>query len=668
LLDALSDLAGLAARGLGIPAALIRAGTASGPGTLAAYGDCENPEFTERLAISLSDHADETFGDLILLDRSPIALPPEKARLAEGLARQAAALLELGVQASPRPVSVEEQLARDLSGRIEAADRTRVFADIFRNIQVGVFVWKLEGPVAEARFRLLATNSAAARMTRLTIDDLIGKTMQEAFPGVHRSGLPENCAKVIASGQSLDLGDAPCGEGGEQYTAKIIPLPNETVAVVFDNVTEERRNREVLRQNEERYRLLFENNPQPMWLFDPDSLRFLNVNDAALTRYGYTREEFLALTVSDIWFEEDRAQFDQVMDALRKKRTLSGVRRHRRKDGSAIHAEVFHHYISFTTREAVIALSNDITDKLEALERLRHSEERYRTLAAISPVGLYRVDLNGRWSFVNEHMCRLLGWKLDELIGTEAPAIMHAGDVGWVTEAWHSAAGREEPFHAEYRILTKDGRIIWVMGNALTDKAPDGSRIGFVGTVTDITERKQAEILLACQKRTLALIASGLPLQEVLENLVQSVERESAGGIGAVLLTEAPGNELNWTAAATLPAAFRAACGLIPPDASGGPIGLAAERKASVHRPDLGAAGGTVGKRRCGMGYRPARPGPSWAPGGRFWASSPSSTPIPANRPLTIPSSWRRLRTWRSSPSSAIAKRRWPAKTRNCKR
>ena len=113
LLEALSDLAGLTARVLGIPATLIRAGTASGPGTLAAYGDCENPDFTERLVISLRDNADEPFGDLILLDRSPIALPPEKARLAESLARQAAALMELGMQASQRPVSVEEQF-RDI--------------------------------------------------------------------------------------------------------------------------------------------------------------------------------------------------------------------------------------------------------------------------------------------------------------------------------------------------------------------------------------------------------------------------------------------------------------------------------------------------------------------------------------------------------------------------
>jgi PAS domain S-box-containing protein len=603
----------------------------------------------------------------------------------------------------------------DMTEKEKAESRTRVFADIFRNIQVGVFVWKLEGKVESASFRLLATNSAAARMSKLSIDDLIGKTMHEAFPGVHRSGLAQNCAHVIATGESMDLGDAPCGDDGSQYTAKIIPLPNDTVAVVFENVTAERKNRQVLRESverfeliakatndavwewepasgrtwwnerayqlfgyapgtaprleawkerihpedrervlaslsrvetesaltwvreyrlcridgaiahiyergyalrdgsgkplrmlgamldvtdqkraeaamresEARYRLLFLNNPQPMWLFDADSLRFLDVNETALASYGYSRGEFLGLTVRDIWLEADGHLLDAALRDLRVKGVLSGVRRHRRKDGSVLHVEVFHHYIQFPGKGAIIALSNDITDKLEALERLRHSEERYRTLAAISPVGLYRVDLKGHWTFVNEHMCSLLGWKLEELAGKAAPAIMHSEDVGWVTDTWNRAAAESRPFRAEYRVLPRDGRPIWVMGNALADKAADGSAIGFVGTVTDITERKQAEILLACQKRTLAQVASGLPLQEVLESLAQSVGRESSGGIGAVLLPEGTAGNLAWTAASALPPAFREDCGPVPCGSEGGPVGLAAEGKEPFICPEL---------------------------------------------------------------------------------
>jgi PAS domain S-box-containing protein len=364
--------------------------------------------------------------------------------------------------------------------------------------------------------------------------------------------------------------------------------PMRMLGAMLD-ISDLKRAEAAVRESEKRYRLLFLNNPQSMWLFDPGTLRFLDVNEAALARYGYTRGEFLALNLRDIWLEEDRPLLEQMTEELRRKRSLSGVRRHRLKDGTVVHAEVFYHYIRFPAQDtrfpaqdAVIALSNDITDKLEALERLRHSEERYRTLAAISPVGLYRVDLKGKWIFVNEHMCRLLGCKPGDLLGSDAPPIMHPDDIQWVTEAWHSAEAEKRPFHAEYRVLSKDGRIIWVMGNALADKASDGTPIGFVGTITDITERKQAEILLACQKRTLALIASGLPLQDVLESLVQSVERESAGGMGAVLLWDGPTGSLAWTAAAALPEGFRSPCGPIPLGEAGGPLGLAAERKESI--------------------------------------------------------------------------------------
>jgi PAS domain S-box-containing protein len=486
-------------------------------------------------------------------------------------------------------------IALDMTEKEKAESRTRVFADIFRNIQVGVFVWKLEGGIENAHFRLLATNSAAARMTKLSIDDLIGKTMMEAFPGVHRSGLARNCAHVIATGEPMDLGDAPCGDDGTQYTAKIIPLPNDTVAVVFENVTEERKNRQVLRNSVERFELIAKATNDAVWEWEPASGRTW-WNERAYQLFGYAEGTPPGM---DAWKErlhpEDRERVLASLSRVETEGALTWVREYRlsRTDGSIAHV----YERGYALRDAegkplrMLGAMLDMTDKLEALERLRHSEERYRTLAAISPVGLYRVDLQGHWTFANEHMCRLLGWKLEALIGKDAPVIMHPEDIEWVTKAWSAAARENRPFHAEYRIVPRDGRTIWVMGNALADKASDGSSIGFVGTVTDITERKQAEILLACQKRALAQVASGLPLQEVLESLAQSVGRESAGGMGVVLMPDGPDGSLAWTAASALPPAFLMDCAPIPIGASDGPLGLAAERKAPILCPDLSAEG-----------------------------------------------------------------------------
>ncbi|HKP95416.1 MAG TPA: PAS domain S-box protein [Fibrobacteria bacterium] len=731
----------------------------------------------------------------------------------------------------------------DVTEREKAEARIRVFADIFRNIQAGLFVWQLEGPTERARFRLLATNAAAARMTGLSIDDVIGKTMQEAFPAIFDLGLTAKCLHVMATGESLDLGEIAYGDSRDpagHYAAKIIPLPNDNVAVAFENVTEERRNREALRQSverfelisqatndavweykpatgdtwwnertfqlfgydsdrmapsmdawkkrlhpedrdrvlesfrkisdggadtwvreyrinrsdgaighiyergyvvrgeagapvrmlgamlditefkraeeavreseekyrklvdvlpdviaivvegkvvfvnqaglqfygvaeesgilgrpameffhpesrqavfqrmlqldsgaeippmehkflrkdgssieaesraitfpyrgqlaklavirditarkqaefalrdsEERYRLLFLNNPQPMWLFDTDSLRFLDVNDAAIGKYGYSREEFLARTVENLWLEEDRPSLAPAMAQLVSLRETNGVLRHRRKDGSVIHAEVFQHYIEFSGRGAAIALANDITEKLETLDRLRHSEERYRTLATVSPVGLYRTDLQGRCTYVNDHMRGILGMAQEKVLGERLTFIVHPADLEWVEESWHTATARGFPFHAEYRLRRGDNRNVWVMGNVLADKASDGRTIGFIGTITDITERKHAEILLACQKRTLAMVASGWHLQDVLDSLVQYVEKESSGGKGCVLQLDMDSRRLSWLAAPGLPSAFKEQVGVFPVDAAGGAPGLSAVTKELACSPDI---------------------------------------------------------------------------------
>ncbi len=611
-------------------------------------------------------------------------------------------------------------ISLEITEREKAEARIRVFADIFRNIQAGLFVWQLEGPTEQARFRLLATNAAAARMTGLSIDDVIGKTMQEAFPAIYDLGLTAKCLHVIATGESLDLGEIAYGDSRDpagHYTAKIIPLPNDNVAVAFENVTEERRNREVLRQSverfeliaqatndavweykpvsgdtwwnerafqmfgydsdrmapsmdawkkrlhpedrervltafqqvseggtdtwvreyrisrkdgstghiyergyvvrgeagapvrmlgamlditarkqaefalrdsEERYRQLFLNNPQPMWLYDTSTLGFLDVNEAAIGKYGFTRDEFLAGTMKDLWLEEDIPLLHAAMERLIEERETKGVRRHRRKDGSIIHAEVYHHYIELSGKGAAIALANDITEKLETLDRLRHSEERYRTLAAVSPVGLYRADVRGRCTYVNDYLCGLLGLSQDKVLGTTVTFLVHPADMARVKDSWQTAAARGLPFQAEYRMRRGDNHTVWVMGNALADKAPDGDVIGFVGTISDITERKQAEILLACQKRTLAMVASGRHLQDVLDNLIQYVEKESVGGKGCVLQLDAETRRLRWLSAPNIAPAFREQAPSFPIDGEGGVPGRSALTKEYASIPDIG--------------------------------------------------------------------------------
>ena len=122
------------------------------------------------------------------------------------------------------------------------------------------------------------------------------------------------------------------------------------------------------------YRLFFEANPLPMWCYDSESLRFLAVNDAAVRHYGWSRDEFLGMRITDIRPPED---VDALLSHIRE-RTGSpqpGIWRHQRKDGSAIDVEITAGRVELDGRDAVLVLSHDVTERLRLEERLAQAEK-----------------------------------------------------------------------------------------------------------------------------------------------------------------------------------------------------------------------------------------------------------------------------------------------------
>ena len=157
-----------------------------------------------------------------------------------------------------------------------------------------------------------------------------------------------------------------------------------------------------MRQGEEPYRLLFEHNPQPMWVYDLDTLKFLAVNDAAIHHYGYSREWFLSMTIKDIRPVEDiPALLDTIARSPGKGLDTSGVWRHRKKDGHLIYVDIVSHPLPFGDRRGKLVLATDITERRRVEEALRQSEERYRRIIETTHEGIWMSDLKGVTTFVN---------------------------------------------------------------------------------------------------------------------------------------------------------------------------------------------------------------------------------------------------------------------------
>jgi PAS domain S-box-containing protein len=134
-------------------------------------------------------------------------------------------------------------------------------------------------------------------------------------------------------------------------------------------------------ESERGFQSLFKNNPLPVWAYDRETLRFLEINDVALAKYGYDRDELLAMQVTDLHPPEQLPELRQAIATPRQVREVSGIWRHRLKDGSVIDVEVQVHDLELHGRPARIVVALDVTERQRAFEAQQRRATRARALA-----------------------------------------------------------------------------------------------------------------------------------------------------------------------------------------------------------------------------------------------------------------------------------------------
>ena len=151
------------------------------------------------------------------------------------------------------------------------------------------------------------------------------------------------------------------------------------------------------------------------------------------------------------------------------------------------------------------------TRKLEqANTELRESEDRYQTLARISPVGIFRTDPEGATTYVNPKWCAISGLSPDQALGDGWLASVHPDDRERLSQGWQKSTQIHKESFSDYRFIRPDGTIAWVMGQAVPEMGLENQIVGYVGTITDITDRKQAEAALLASERQLSLIYASI--------------------------------------------------------------------------------------------------------------------------------------------------------------
>ena len=258
--------------------------------------------------------------------------------------------------------------------------------------------------------------------------------------------------------------------------------------------------------------LFFEQNPCPMWVFCEDSLSFLAVNAAAIELYGYSREEFLSMTIRDIRPKED---VPKLMEVLRGRplRSYEGTWRHVKKNGSLLEIEFAANRVHWLGKPARLVILRDVTHRMQGERALRDSEKRFELVARATSDVIYDWDLATDSVWWNEGVKRAFGYDLDS----------STIDAAWWEERVHPEdwqrveASMKEGFEQgrefmilNYRFRLMDGSYAHVNDRACVVRDEGGRVVRVIGAMRNTTESHKAEEALRQSEERMRQMAEAI--------------------------------------------------------------------------------------------------------------------------------------------------------------
>ncbi|MEO8429088.1 MAG: PAS domain S-box protein [Verrucomicrobiota bacterium] len=371
------------------------------------------------------------------------------------------------------------------------------YADLYDFAPVGYVTLDKKGLIREI-------NLTAAGMLGVDRARLIGSPFglyvaKDDLPafGKHLGKLPHSDERA-----TTELGLSVKGGGVIQVELQSVLVLDEErktslCRTMIADITARKRAESALAESERRYRLMFEESPLPMWVLETATLTFLAVNEAAVKHYGFSREEFLSMTLKQIDVIEGIPKVPDYLLARPANCPPADFRRHRKKNGTLIDVEVVSHALVFDAHPSRLVLCHDVTEQRRAEEALRQSEANLARAQAIAHLGSYEINVQGsgmvRWS---AETFRILG--LDPAKGELSTeeylnCVVHPEDQTLVRESTDRAMKEGTRHDLEYRIVRPDSSIRHVHSIAEPVLGADNKVARLPGTFQDVTERKQLE-------------------------------------------------------------------------------------------------------------------------------------------------------------------------------
>ncbi|MEY2630850.1 MAG: hypothetical protein RLZZ469_1747 [Bacteroidota bacterium] len=251
------------------------------------------------------------------------------------------------------------------------------------------------------------------------------------------------------------------------------------------------------KQSKQEYIALFNHSPLPMWIFDLESLRFLNVNEAACEHYGFSYEEFMAMTIREIRPEAEIPEMEALLTRAIQTSDASfmGLMKHRKKNGDVIQVKLKTSQVNFDRRIGILVSAVDITPEICIQNKLLAVNTRLQQACEIATMGYWTNDLKTGEIIWSVEMHKIFETNPDTFLLTmdNVKNRFHPEERQKLNTATFSNFELDEIIESEQRIITDSGKIKWILERIHLIRDESNIPVRLEGIAVDITKRKLHE-------------------------------------------------------------------------------------------------------------------------------------------------------------------------------
>lgn len=358
--------------------------------------------------------------------------------------------------------------------------------------------------ITDQRGRIIYANDDFCRISKYSMDELLGQTHSIINSGYHNREFFKDMWRTIGNGKTWKGEIRNRAKDGSHYwmDTTIVPFMDKNgkpyqYLSIRKEITKRKETERKLVNSETKYQSMFNNSPIPMWIYDMKTLSFLEVNDAAIRQYGYSREEFMQMTIRDIRPIEDVAILESAIERIKNKVSnySSGIYRHKNKNGDVMHVRIESNIVYVDGKKAEIVLAIDISSELTAQVAISQAHTRLKTAQNIANLGYWSrnfVTGNLHWS---DEMYKIynvspeqFGLTMDNITQMFHPDDRYMIEIDAAAELNHN-----EFYDAEHRIITPEGDTKWLSERLRIITDFNDIPTSIEGVTLDITRRKRDE-------------------------------------------------------------------------------------------------------------------------------------------------------------------------------